>query len=422
MSSKHHKDISFRLTTFFLKVVGLWLSTNRFEKWLRNAVVVYSTLTIIFSMWMQSRSLYFSWGDFSVSSNIACNLLGLFMDLFKILIIFIHKEKFFRLIVHMQKNFWHFNYDQYENSVLADARRMCIYFVCVFSLFSQTTIFSYMFTSREKNKFVNNRILANVGRNNSERILIFNMHMDLLSISPYYEITYLIQALTLYQVGVCYLCIDDIFCIMCLHVASQFRILQYRITNVPSLKGKDKLDQDDGSNKCYAIFKNCIKQHQTLIEFSTTLEEIFTIIVLGQVLTFSILICFVGYQTFLVNRFLKNLMFNTRGTFYQNCLIIGDIHRDIQVELTFSWRISLVCFLMTNIWQLWIFTYSCDFVARESMNIANAAYATPWIYLPMDRFGKMIRKDLQLVIIRSRRACYLTACGFFPISLETFTK
>ena len=91
---------------------------------------------------------------------------------------------------------------------------------------------------------------------------------------------------------------------MCLHVASQFRILQYRIANVPSLKDKDKLDQDanvDISNKCYAIFKNYVQQHQTLIEFSNMLEEIFTIIVLGQVLTFSTLICFIGYQALLVS-------------------------------------------------------------------------------------------------------------------------
>ncbi|KAF3426618.1 hypothetical protein E2986_13964 [Frieseomelitta varia] len=115
-------------------------------------------------------------------------------------------------------------------------------------------------------------------------------------------------------------------------------------------------------------------------------------------------------------------MFDTHGIFYKNCLIIGNACRDIQVELTLSWRISLVCFLTTNIWQLWIFTYSCDFISRESMNIANAAYTAPWIYLPMDRFGKLLRKDLQIVMMRSRRACYLTACGFFPISLETFTK
>ena len=105
---------------------------------------------------------------------------------------------------------------------------------------------------------------------------------------------------------------------MCLHVASQFRILQYRIANVPSLKDKDKLDLDANesvSNKCYAIFKNCIQQHQTLIEFSTTLEEIFTIIVLGQVLTFSILICFIGYQALLVSTsYMKQYCFDISFT------------------------------------------------------------------------------------------------------------
>ena len=122
----------------------------------------------------------------------------------------------------------------------------------------------------------------------------------------------------MYQNDVCYLCIDDIFCIMCLHVASQYRILQYRIANVPNLKDKGKLDLDaneDASNKCYVIFKNCIQQHQTLIEFSTTLEEIFTIIVLGQVLTFSILICFVGYQTLLVSTsYMKHYCFDISFT------------------------------------------------------------------------------------------------------------
>ncbi|XP_003494290.2 odorant receptor 13a-like isoform X2 [Bombus impatiens] len=385
MSLKYHKDVSFSVAVFYLKIVGLWLSTSLAEKWFRNALVTYTVLAIIFNMWMQLRGLYFSWGDFSVSTYIACNSLGLFMDLFKLLIIFIHKKKFLYLIVYMQKNFWHFNYNQYKKSVLADAKRMCIYFVCVFSFLSQSTIFSYIFMP----------LISNIGKNKSDRVPIFHMHLDLpLNVSPYYEMTYLIQALTLYQVGVCYLCVDNIFCIMCLHVASQFRILQYRIANVLSLRDKVKFDQDtnlDSSDEFYAIFRKCIQQHQALIRFCTTLEEIFTVIILGQVLTFSILICFVGYQALLV-------------------------------KLSLSWRISLVSFLTTNICQLWIFTYSCNALIEESMNTANAAYAAPWIYLSMDKFGEMTRKDLQLVLMRSRRACYLTACGFFPISLETFTK
>lgn len=108
----------------------------------------------------------------------------------------------------------------------------------------------------------------------------------------------------LYQVGICYLCVDNMFCIMCLHLASQFRILQYRLANVSSVEDKERVDNEenmDSSNKCYVILKNCIRQHQALIQFSVTLEQIFTIITLGQVLIFSTLICFVGYQVLLVS-------------------------------------------------------------------------------------------------------------------------
>lgn len=92
------------------------------------------------------------------------------------------------------------------------------------------------------------------------------------------------------------------FCIMCLHLASQFRILQYRLANVSNVEDEEGVEENmDSSNRCYAILKNCIRYHQALIQFSITLEEIFTIITLGQVLIFSTLICFVGYQVLLVS-------------------------------------------------------------------------------------------------------------------------
>ncbi|KAG9430161.1 odorant receptor 13a [Apis mellifera carnica] len=383
MSLKYRGDVSFSLATFFLRVVGFWLASSRLEEWFGNATVMYSIITIIFSMWVQMRGLYFSWGDFGVCTFIVCNSLGLVMDLLKILVVFVHKKKFLGLIAYMQKNFWHLDYDQRENSIIADARQLCVYFVCVFSFFSQSTVFSYMFMP----------MISNIGKNESDRILIFNMWLDLpVSMSPYFEIIYVIQALCLYQVGICYLCVDNMFCIMCLHLASQFRILQYRLANVSSVEDEESVEENmNSSNRCYAILKNCIRYHQALIQFSITLEEIFTIITLGQVLIFSTLICFVGYQVLLVN-------------------------------MTLSWRISFLCFLITNMCQLWMFTYSCDCMTRESVNVASAVYCIPWTRIPMDKFGKMIRKDLQFVVVRSRRACCLTGCGFFDISLETYTK
>ncbi|CAL7937521.1 unnamed protein product [Xylocopa violacea] len=384
MRLKYRGDVSFSLAVFFLKLVGFWSSASRAEKWLRYATTVYSVMALAFCMWAQTRDIYFSWGDFGACAYIACMILVVTMDLVKMFILVVHKKRFLGLIVYMQKHFWQCDYDEYENRIIDDTKQMCVYFVCVFSFFCQSTDFLY--TVRP--------VISNIGKNDTDRGLIFNMWLDLpLSTSPYFEITYVIQALALYHLSVCYLCFDNMLCIMCLHVAGQFRILQYRFDNTPSQRGKKKFDEDPivDSSKCYTTLKDCIRQHQALIEFCFALEEIFKVFIFGQVLMFSTLICFVGYQVLLA-------------------------------DLNPEWRSFFISFLMANMSQLWIFTYSCDCLTRESLNVAPAVYAGPWIHLPMDKFGKTMRKDLQLVVVRSRRACCLTACGFFPISLETYTK
>ncbi|CAK9824228.1 Odorant receptor 10a [Anthophora retusa] len=388
MSLKYRKDISVSLANFFLYVVGFWFAANRIEEWIRKATIFYTIVMIFFVMWLQLRGLYFSWGDFEVCIFMACNSLALVVDIIKIFVLFVHKKKFLSLIFDMQKNFLHFNYDRYENFIFENVKRVCIYFICIFCFFSHCTVYSYIVKP----------LVANIGKNKSNREFIYNMWLDLpLTVTPYYEITYTIQALSVYQVGVCYFCFDNIFYIMCLHLAGQFRILQYRFANISSLTKIEKnnknasIDELYISEKFYMKFKSCVQQHQALIQYYTTFEEVFTIITLGQVVMFSILICFLGYQVLLM-------------------------------KLTFASRVAFVSFLMTNMCQLWLFTYTCDRVTTESVSVAEAAYAGLCNDLPMDKFGKMIRNDLQIVIFRARRACSLTACGFFPISLETYTK
>lgn len=96
---------------------------------------------------------------------------------------------------------------------------------------------------------------------------------------------------------------------MNLHVAGQFRVLQYRIANMPDLMDKVKQSEDKilntGSsclaNECYSIFKKYIRQHQALIAYCGKLEEVFSLIILEQVLMFSLLICLDGYQVLMVS-------------------------------------------------------------------------------------------------------------------------
>ena len=85
-------------------------------------------------------------------------------------------------------------------------------------------------------------------------------------------------------------------------------------------------------------------------------------------------------------------------------------------------RTIFICHISGCLCQLLMFTYSCDCIIRESLNIAIAVYRGPWPFLPSTTSGRMMRKDLTIVIMRSSVPCYLTGRGFFIVSLETYTS
>lgn len=173
--------------------------------------------------------------------------------------------------------------------------------------------------------------------NNSERMLPFNMWLKLpLSESPYYELMFVYQVnfkffllsffskqliiirpysinferergiflafqqiTTFYFIGISYFCFDNIFCIMTVHLAGQFQILRYRFGKLCS--AEDRVSEKDTESRFYHRFKAYVRYHQTLIDYCEKIENVYTMIILGQVLVFSVLICLFGYQILLVS-------------------------------------------------------------------------------------------------------------------------
>lgn len=115
------------------------------------------------------------------------------------------------------------------------------------------------------------------------------------------------QVFSIYHIGLCYLCLDNFICVLNLHVASQFRILQYRLANIHMVRNEEKLNKISNkiasyrADKCHTAFKSYIKQHQALLTYCTKVEEVFTIVILGQLILFSFLMCLDGYLIFLVS-------------------------------------------------------------------------------------------------------------------------
>ncbi|XP_076677887.1 odorant receptor 13a-like [Andrena cerasifolii] len=387
MATEGYSDISIRISTTFMKGIGLWLAGDTTEERRRKIMLRYTLFSIILASVVEVRDMYFSWGDWGAVLYIACSILSLLMIFIKVFVLTIHKVEFIELILYMQEDFWNASYNFREKEILDDVRKICIVFTFFVTLAGHCSIAGYLITP----------VIANAGKNESARILPFNMWLNLpLSISPYYEMTFVVQAVTLYQVGLCYFCLDNILCILCVHVSGQFRILQYRLTKLCAQQEEMK-DQNANTDVAYytstsyAKLKVYIRQHQKLIAYCAKLENVFTMIALAQVLIFSIIICLFGYQIFMAN-----------SSFMRRCIFI-----------------TTIC---GSVFMLLMFTYSCNGLTEQSDNVGIAAYSASWTFLPMNKFGRMFRSDLMLVILRSRKVCCVTANGFFPVSLETYTK
>ncbi|XP_054009118.1 odorant receptor 13a-like [Hylaeus anthracinus] len=310
----------------------------------------------------------------------AANILTVGMSLFKLLVLFPHRKDFLNLIRYLERKFLHADYDFYEKMVLDTCKRTSTFFICTFTYSCHGALISYVL----------HPIIVNIGRNTSDRVLPVNMRADMLSMTPYFEILFLFQVLAIYQVGVVYFCSDNYLCIMNLHVAGQFRMLQYRLKNMKSAIKTSK-NKKNGEDKYYDTFKTFVQQHQALIAYCDKLQEVFGFYSLGQVFLFSLLICFGGYM-----------------------LLLADAHP--------ARRLIFVFHIFNSISQLFMFTYSCDRIIHDSTNVATAIYSAPWPRTPMNADGRTLRRDLKLMMIRSNVPCCLTGYGFFTVSLETYTK
>nr|XP_012152698.1 PREDICTED: odorant receptor 49b-like [Megachile rotundata] len=285
----------------------------------------------------------------------------------------------------MVDNFLNAKYDDFELQILMDCKRKSKFFVCIFILFTEVTVLSYACTP----------LIENLSRNESDKAFPFRMWIKSIPLqeTPYYEICYTVQAVSVYMVGRTYFSLDNILCIINLHLAGQFRMLQYRLSEKYT-KNQKKNDESrnllDLANNATDIFKSCIRQHQALVEYCEEVDAVFSPCVLIQVLAFSIFICLDGYQMLLVDIFERQIIF--------------------------------VFHFLGTVCQLVMFSYSCDCIIRESELLATAAFSGPWLQLPSSKRIENLKKDFIMLIMRSYKSCYISGLGFFIVSLETSTR
>lgn len=236
------------------------------------------------------------------------------------------------------------------------------------------------------------------------------------------------QLLTVQQIGIAYTCNDNFLCVLNMHVVCQFRILQHRLSKLWSIID-ERADKINYASKCYEALKECIRHHQSLIEFCDKLEYVYTLPIFAHVVVFSLLMCFDTYEIFLVrmdsrlvfisfnfSREIKNSKMRNTLSNISNLLLLCT-----QANVPISMRLIFFFHMVGSFIHIIVLTYICGGLIEESSNIGLATYSGWWTVLPMDEAGRMLRENVKVMIMKSMRPCYLSAGGFFPVSLETST-
>ncbi|XP_076301376.1 odorant receptor 10-like [Lasioglossum baleicum] len=385
---KKSTDFTINLMIPFMKYFGFWMVTGR-EKIFSGIIIFITYIQLIYLFSIVAYDAMFLSPDFSTQLYNMINAVSIFNSLFKLIAIHPSKRKFFNLILHLQHEFIDSEYTEHERRMLLACQRTAKIFIWSFTILVHVTVLGYAAIP----------FFENIGRNESDRLLVGNIWMSVIPFSPYYEIVYIIQIVCLIKIGVVYHSYDNFQCLMNLHVATQFRILHHRLESLESRYCSERFVQMSSNSHsndsnygadCYATFKTYIQQHKALLAYCKKLNEVFNIYALGQVILFTLILCLDAYQLLMADALPSKKM--TFASHMLGCLA-----------------------------QLLMFTYSCDRLIEESLKVAEWAYGIPWTYFPMNKHGKMMRNDLLFLLVRSSEPCYISAYKFFPVSLQTYT-
>lgn len=111
------------------------------------------------------------------------------------------------------------------------------------------------------------------------------------------------QSLSTLHSGICTFCFDNFVSTFNIHAAAQLKILAHKVQVITEHCVEDTMDQKRPLETDVLTFKklrDCVKQHFTLICYVRNMQRVFAIILLGQLLLSSVVICFGGFQ-FLVS-------------------------------------------------------------------------------------------------------------------------
>ncbi|KAG6443514.1 putative odorant receptor 92a [Manduca sexta] len=178
---------------------------------------------------------------------------------------------------------------------------------------------------------------------------------------------------------------DFAFYNFCSYITIQFRLLQYDIEHVITGTQKSIYNDEMRSGRIRNKLVEIIKRHQELITCVNLLENIYSVSMLYNFISSSVIICLTGFNV--------------------------TENKDMILVITFF------TFLFMGLLQILFLSFFGDMLMDASIEVSNAVYNSKWYLVP-----PKTRKTLLLILTRAQKPCKLTAYGFADVSLKAFMK
>ncbi|XP_063394712.1 odorant receptor 67c-like [Cydia fagiglandana] len=164
---------------------------------------------------------------------------------------------------------------------------------------------------------------------------------------------------------------DTFFFAFCVYMRMHFRILQ-------------RMFQDAVCEREGRQFVEVVRRHQDLIHLADQVEVLYSKSTLFNIVTSSVLICLSAFNVTSVE--------------------------DMGVVISF------MAFLSMSLTQIFLLCYFADMLMKSSMEISDAIYNSEWY-----QADQRMKRNVLLVLTKSRRPCKLTAARFADVNLTAFT-
>ncbi|KAK2588115.1 hypothetical protein KPH14_004170 [Odynerus spinipes] len=252
-------------------------------------------------------------------------------------------------------------------------------FVCAFTIFFYA-IASLFISSQNGNEIDSNETIVR----NLPYASVIEIHE-----SPYFEIAYVLQLVSMINVGLTCVGVDTVGPVLILIACGHLKVIQ---TKILTLMDDNKLGNDLGQSGEQGLLfledtdtkvANCVRYHSLILEFCEDIEELANVIFLTQLIGSTYNISLVGFK------------------------LAGD--DPDKYKYTTQVLIAVI--------QLFLCNWPPDLLVSESTAVAHSMYFMPW-YI----YSSQLKKSVYITIMRSQRAVRLTAGKFVSLSLETFAS